>query len=108
MATKTVKMCDVSGSTNKVKTFRFSIFELGPGSTQFLVSEYEKDVDLCPASLKRGLKFIERGTMPVGSANEIQEPENKAKEPENKAKEPENKAKEPAGKPGKLDSKVKK
>lgn len=74
MATKNVKICDVSGATNKVKTFRFSVFELHEDGNQMLVPEHAVDVDLCPASLKRGLKFIERGTTPVGSATEAQEP----------------------------------
>lgn len=63
MAEKTVKTCDVFGTTKDVKRYEVSVVEVN-GDLATHVSTHE--VDLGTKGLDRLEKFIERGVHPAG------------------------------------------
>lgn len=68
MATKLTRVCDVFGTTFKVKSYRLLLIELGEGQCPD-VDIKTINVDLCPKALKRCLSFHNRGTLPIGVLN---------------------------------------
>ena len=64
MATKTVKICDVYGTTNHVIAYRITVRE--PADINFTPIIMNAWAELGPRGLKRLLRFIQRGMLPPG------------------------------------------
>ena len=66
MATFTGKKCDVTGGVKDVikdvGSYAVYVYLTKDDADDYLV--IERDLDLCPAGLRRLVKFIERGTTP--------------------------------------------
>jgi len=62
MATKEMRICDVTGSVHKVETYEVCVRKVcGDALRETMI---ERFVDLCPRSLERLGKFINRGCNP--------------------------------------------
>jgi len=63
MATKAMRICDVTGSTKDVKACRLVLLDVSNGEDESH-SMKESDVDLCPRAIERLWNFALRGCRP--------------------------------------------